>query len=89
MSSLKFQLSKSDLERMISILEEKSDDVDVEEEIEFRKDNGEKVVIEIVCDECYGTGEVETMEQVWADEPHMAPTGVEKCMSCQARKQEG
>lgn len=37
---------------------------------------------EIVCEICGGTGEVSTMEPVWAGEPHMADIGTEKCV-CQ------
>lgn len=34
------------------------------------------------CEICGGTGEVSSMEQVWADEPHMADVGTRKCI-CQ------
>ncbi len=37
---------------------------------------------EEVCETCLGEGEVTTMEQVWAGEPHMAPIGTAKCPDC-------
>lgn len=36
--------------------------------------------IEYDCELCQDTGEVTTMEQVYPNEPHMAPIGTEKCM---------
>lgn len=35
-----------------------------------------------VCEFCYGTGETDTMEAVYQNEPHYAPIGTEKCI-CQ------
>ena len=32
------------------------------------------------CAECGGTGEVDAMEQVYPNEPHMAPIGTQKCI---------
>lgn len=43
--------------------------------------------IEEVCAECLGTGEVTTMEQVYAGEPHMAPIGTRACL-CQKKEEE-
>lgn len=40
------------------------------------------------CDECGGTGEVTTMEQVYANEPHMAPIGTRPCPKCRSKKEE-
>lgn len=40
--------------------------------------------VEDVCEDCRGTGEVTTMEQVYPNEPHTAPIGTEKC-HCQSR----
>lgn len=37
---------------------------------------------EEVCEFCGGTGEINTMEQVYPNEPHYAPIGTEKCI-CQ------
>ena len=37
-----------------------------------------------VCALCLGTGEVTTMETVYQGEPHVAPTGTEKCL-CQLK----
>lgn len=34
------------------------------------------------CETCGGTGFVDKMEQVYAGEPHMAPTGSEPCPDC-------
>lgn len=34
------------------------------------------------CAECGGTGEVDAMERVYPNEPHMAPIGTQKCI-CQ------
>ena len=34
------------------------------------------------CEVCDGTGEVETWERVWRDEPHTAPIGVATCSVC-------
>jgi hypothetical protein len=39
-----------------------------------------KEALEPTCDICGGTGEVTTMEQVYAGEPHMAPIGTKKCI---------
>lgn len=38
--------------------------------------------VEEVCELCHGTGEVTVDEQVYANEPHMAPIGTQKCI-CQ------
>lgn len=35
---------------------------------------------ENVCEFCNDTGEVSVMEQVYANEPHMASTGTEVCI---------
>ncbi len=35
-----------------------------------------------VCQTCGGSGEVRTMERVYAGEPHMADIGTEKCPDC-------
>ena len=43
--------------------------------------------VEEVCEDCLGTGEVDTMEQVYANEPHTAPIGTRAC-HCQAREEE-
>lgn len=43
--------------------------------------------VEEVCADCYGTGEVTTMEYVYAGEPHMAPIGTRRC-HCQVREYE-
>lgn len=43
--------------------------------------------VEEVCADCLGTGEVTTMEQVWAGEPHIAPIGTSKC-HCQVHERE-
>lgn len=43
--------------------------------------------VEEVCADCLGTGEVTTMESVYAGEPHMAPIGTAKC-HCQARDED-
>jgi hypothetical protein len=32
------------------------------------------------CEECGGTGEVRTMEQVYPNEPHMADIGSQPCI---------
>lgn len=40
--------------------------------------------VEEVCADCLGTGEVTTMEQVYAGEPHTAPIGTQKCI-CQLK----
>ena len=40
--------------------------------------------VELVCEFCFGTGELTTMEQVYAGEPHMAPIGSRPCV-CQLR----
>lgn len=42
---------------------------------------------EEVCEFCGGTGEVTTMEQVYAGEPHMAPIGTATC-SCRLQAKE-
>jgi hypothetical protein len=42
---------------------------------------------EDVCEDCLGTGEVTTMETVWAGEPHQAPIGTQKC-HCQIKEEE-
>lgn len=39
------------------------------------------------CEHCHGTGEVTTMERVYANEPHMAPIGTEKCI-CQLKDED-
>jgi hypothetical protein len=41
--------------------------------------------VEDVCELCYGTGETTEMEQVYANEPHMAPIGTRKCV-CQIKE---
>jgi hypothetical protein len=38
--------------------------------------------VEDVCAECGGSGEVSTMEAVYAGEPHMAPIGSAICRNC-------
>ena len=45
---------------------------------------GESIVRELflTCRTCDGTGEVTTMEAVYAGEPHMAPIGTGKCPDC-------
>lgn len=43
-------------------------------------DCGKVCEVEEVCADCGGTGEVDTMEQVYANEPHMAPIGTRKCI---------
>lgn len=53
-------------------------------EIYSCKKCGKECEVEEVCADCLGTGEVTTMEQVWAGEPHTAPIGTEKCI-CQLR----
>lgn len=40
---------------------------------------------ESVCEFCCGTGEVSTMEQVWAGEPHYADIGTRFCI-CQIKE---
>lgn len=40
-----------------------------------------------VCADCLGTGEVTTMEAVYAGEPHIAPIGTRTC-HCQAKEEE-
>ncbi len=42
---------------------------------------------EPVCEYCGGTGEVDSMEQVYAGEPHMAPIGTRKCI-CQVEAEQ-
>lgn len=37
---------------------------------------------EEVCPTCGGTGEVTTMETVYAGEPHTAPVGTGRCPDC-------
>ena len=39
------------------------------------------------CEMCGGTGEMTTMEYVYAGEPHMAPIGTRPCL-CQSKKDE-
>lgn len=39
-----------------------------------------------VCDLCDGTGEVRTMAQVWAGEPHMADIGTAPCPECRVSR---
>ena len=34
------------------------------------------------CETCEDTGEVTTMETVYAGEPHQAPTGTGRCPDC-------
>lgn len=43
--------------------------------------------VEEVCAECGGTGEVTTMERVYANEPHTAPIGTAPCPVCRPRHQ--
>ena len=43
--------------------------------------------VEEVCADCLGTGEVTTMETVYAGEPHQAPIGTRRC-HCQQKEQE-
>lgn len=43
--------------------------------------------VEEICALCDGTGEVTTMETVWAGEPHTAPIGTEKCI-CQLKEED-
>lgn len=43
--------------------------------------------VEEVCADCLGTGEITTMEQVYAGEPHMAPIGSRVC-PCQNKEEE-
>ena len=38
------------------------------------------------CKLCGGTGEVESMEKVWPNEPHMAAIGTKKCI-CTTNKE--
>lgn len=40
------------------------------------------IKIEKLCTYCNGTGEVDSMEQVYPGEPHQAPIGTRKC-ECQ------
>lgn len=49
-------------------------------EIYTCKKCGKECEVEEVCADCLGTGEVTTMETVWAGEPHTAPIGTEKCI---------
>lgn len=43
---------------------------------------------DLECDECGGTGDVSTMEQVYAGEPHMADIGTAPCPKCKGRNEE-
>lgn len=46
----------------------------------------EKIVLENdgdVCEMCGGSGEVDCMESVYPNEPHMAMVGIQKCSECQ------
>lgn len=36
-----------------------------------------------ICDTCFGTGEITTMERVYPNEPHLAPVGSAPCPDCQ------
>lgn len=45
----------------------------------------EKPEDEDICPDCGGSGEVTTMEQVYANEPHMAPIGTRPC-HCQSKQ---
>lgn len=40
------------------------------------------------CEECGGYGYVSVMERVYPNEPHMAPTGEERCPKCNSRNYE-
>jgi len=40
-----------------------------------------------ICEDCWGTGEVTTMEKVYPGEEHMAPIGSQPC-HCQRRDDE-
>lgn len=40
-----------------------------------------------VCRTCGGTGEVRTMEQVYAGEPHMADVGTGRCPDCNPKQE--
>lgn len=51
-------------------------------EIYTCKKCGLECEVEEVCAECGGTGEVTTMEAVYAGEPHMAPIGNAPCPAC-------
>lgn len=42
--------------------------------------------VEEVCADCLGTGEVTTIERVYAGEPHMADVGTAPC-HCQKREE--
>lgn len=48
-----------------------------DKEIEFLIDAKEDE-----CETCGGTGEVSTMERVYANEPHMADVGTGPCPDC-------
>lgn len=39
---------------------------------------------EDLCSTCGGTGEITTMETVYAGEPHTAPIGTARCPDCNA-----
>lgn len=43
--------------------------------------------VEDVCYFCLGTGETTEMEQVYPNEPHMAPIGTRKC-DCQIKEKD-
>lgn len=49
----------------------------------------EKIVLEDgdICEMCGGTGEVDCMENVYPNEPHMAMVGSRKC-ECQIKEEE-
>lgn len=41
-----------------------------------------------ICDMCGGTGEVESMDDVYAGEPHVAPIGMISCPECRFRNED-
>lgn len=41
-----------------------------------------------VCRTCGGTGEVSSMERVYANEPHMADVGTQPCPDCHPPREE-
>lgn len=55
------------------------DETDVEDDRTHFRCGGK---VDRVCEFCLGTGEVETDEQVYPNEPHYARIGIAKCV-CQ------
>jgi len=60
--------------------EDMEDETKMEESLGRGSAEMVETMLENICEHCDGAGEVQTMEKVWAGEPHEAPIGTKKCV---------